>query len=183
MHIKCPSCQVQLRVDPTKYTQPTIVVQCPDCEQKLRVRLLEKEKAPSPPLQAIVIEESEERATYKKSVSMFRNPYSFKGRIRRTEYGLSLMIFILLISLIQNIFKSLNNDIWYFLDNRVEDTPIRYLLTIPIFILVWFMAAQSAKRCHDIGNSGWFQLIPFYGLILFFKEGQSTPNYYGESVK
>ena len=39
------------------------------------------------------------------------------------------------------------------------------LIFIPLF---WFKLAQSTKRCHDLGESGWMQIIPFYFLILCF---------------
>lgn len=40
------------------------------------------------------------------------------------------------------------------------------LLILYLIMLVpycWFIWAQGAKRCHDRGNSGWYQIIPFYG--------------------
>lgn len=87
---------------------------------------------------------------------MFSSPFSFKGRIRRTEYGLSLIIAVI-VSIITLGFG--------------------VVLTFP------FMLAQGAKRCHDLNNSGWYQLIPFYGLLLLFVEGDKSPNRYGDSPK
>ena len=52
------------------------------------------------------------------------------------------------------------------------------LLYIPI---IWLALAQGAKRCHDLGNSGWFQWIPFYYFIMLLKEGDKKTNYYEES--
>ena len=56
---------------------------------------------------------------------------------------------------------------------------------IPLFNLVgWiWLLTQGAKRCHDLGNSGWYQLIPFYGLWMLFAKGDDDINEYGANPK
>lgn len=54
------------------------------------------------------------------------------------------------------------------------------LLFLPFF---WILIAQSVKRSHDIGNSGWFNLIPFYGLFLLFGNSDDGDNKYGSNPK
>lgn len=49
--------------------------------------------------------------------------------------------------------------------------------------MVWFSLAQNAKRCHDRGNSGWYQLIPFYFLVLLFGGSDKGSNKYGDNPK
>jgi uncharacterized membrane protein YhaH (DUF805 family) len=49
--------------------------------------------------------------------------------------------------------------------------------------LLWFYLAQGAKRCHDLGNSGWWQLIPFYGVFLLFQNSEPGVNKYGYNPK
>jgi uncharacterized membrane protein YhaH (DUF805 family) len=50
-----------------------------------------------------------------------------------------------------------------------------------ILIILWvFMLMQGAKRCHDIGNSGWWQLIPLYFIWLMVAKGDEGENEYGE---
>jgi uncharacterized membrane protein YhaH (DUF805 family) len=34
----------------------------------------------------------------------------------------------------------------------------------------WLNLAQSVKRSHDRGNSGWFIIIPFYTIWLFLQK-------------
>jgi len=101
---------------------------------------------------------------------MFSHPFSFQGRIRRLEYGLSVIIIYAYCFLIQ-----------IFVDISPEAAGIIALLTIvPLY---WFMWAQGAKRCHDRGNSGWYQIIPFYGLWMLFGDGDECENDYGFDPK
>lgn len=54
------------------------------------------------------------------------------------------------------------------------------IFLLPLF---WFILAQGAKRCHDLGNSGWYQLIPLYGFWLLFAKGELDTNQYGQNPK
>lgn len=100
---------------------------------------------------------------------MFKNPFSFYGRIRRTEFGLSF-IFYILVAIILNVV----------IQDSDGEAAIIALAYIP---MVWFLWAQGAKRCHDVGNSGWWQLIPFYVFWLLFQDGDPGINQYGENPK
>jgi uncharacterized membrane protein YhaH (DUF805 family) len=102
---------------------------------------------------------------------MFQHSFSFKGRIRRTEYCLSYLVYFIY-SLPMEIINE--NDL-------NENFALFWLmLLIP---MIWFLLAQGAKRCHDRDNSGWYQIIPFYGLWMLFAEGDSGINSYGEPPK
>ena len=100
---------------------------------------------------------------------MFSNAFSFSGRIRRLEYGLSYIIYevwtVLSALITGNLSTKENGAIVLY-----------YLFMIPG---IWFIIAQSTKRCHDRGNSGWYQLIPFYGLWMLFGGGNEGTNEYG----
>lgn len=96
---------------------------------------------------------------------MFSNSFSFNGRIRRLEYGLTLIIMYIGILVIAGM---------------AEAADILGLLLLPMY---WVVFAQGAKRCHDVGNSGWYQLIPFYGLFMIFAKGDDGINEYGPNPK
>jgi hypothetical protein len=106
-----------------------------------------------------------EEVGYQTPKKMFAGPFSFNGRIRRLEYGLSVIFFYFL---------------YFVLIALSEDLPIIALGYIP---LLWFLLAQGAKRCHDNGNSGWFQSIPFYFFWMIFSEGDLRINAHGAPPK
>ena len=45
--------------------------------------------------------------------------------------------------------------------------------------LTWRFLGYGAKRCHDLGHSGFYQLIPLYPLLMLFQEGDIESNEYG----
>lgn len=96
---------------------------------------------------------------------MFFAPFSFNGRIRRKEYGISIIIYFVSYLIITAVSIKFS---------------IFGLAFIPLF---WFILAQGTKRCHDRNNSGWYQIIPFYFLWLLFAEGDNQSNEYGNNPK
>lgn len=113
---------------------------------------------------------------------MFKRPFSFQGRIRRTEYGLSVLFYVVGVILLELavagiVFSTAHGD-----SESVAGT-MGIFLVIGLIPLLWFMFAQGAKRCHDLGNSGWWQLIPLYNLWLLFQDGKPGSNPYGPDPK
>ncbi len=102
---------------------------------------------------------------------MFKNPFSFEGRIRRTEYGLSLIIATVGRVIISTVIAGASRDGYFFL-NLIFQAP-----------LLWFIWAQGAKRCHDVNMSGWYQAIPIYPLYMIFASGNEDINKYGANPK
>jgi uncharacterized membrane protein YhaH (DUF805 family) len=99
---------------------------------------------------------------------MFKHPFSFDGRIRRTEFGLSYIIYIVAAVVIGALMS---------IDGSFS---LLGLLFIPA---IWFLLAQGAKRCHDRGNSGWYLLIPFYVFWMLFADSDIGANEYGLNPK
>jgi uncharacterized membrane protein YhaH (DUF805 family) len=96
---------------------------------------------------------------------MFQNPFSFEGCIRRTEYGISKIIYTIIIIAITQLSDSAG------------------FICIALIPLLWFIIAQGTKRCHDRNNSGWYQLIPFYEFWMLFADSDEGVNEYGGSPK
>ena len=99
---------------------------------------------------------------------MFQKPFSFQGRIRRLEFGISTIIYIVIAAGTATI------------SSKGGALAFANILLIPA---LWFYIAQGAKRCHDRGNNGWFQLIPFYFLWLLFANSEEGANEYGQNPK
>jgi uncharacterized membrane protein YhaH (DUF805 family) len=102
---------------------------------------------------------------------MFTNPFSFDGRIRRKEFGFTYLIYMVIAVLVSVAVTML-------------DPTIGMIIAIIVYIpVIWFMLAQGSKRCHDRGNSGWYQLIPFYGFWMLFADSEIGSNQYGPNPK
>jgi uncharacterized membrane protein YhaH (DUF805 family) len=107
---------------------------------------------------------------------MFKHPFSFKGRIRRLEYGISCIIFTFINFAGSKLLDSIVNPL--------TDSGLNMLFVFIIAIpLIWFLLAQNIKRCHDLRHNGWWQLIPLYCFVMLFIEGEDNVNKYGENPK
>jgi len=101
---------------------------------------------------------------HKNSAKMFKNVWSFSGRIRRTEYGISIIIYYFILVLTPSVLPEL-------------------ISSIVILAAIVFLLAQGTKRCHDVGVNGWYQLIPFFFIYLIFGNGIEGDNEYGANPK
>ncbi len=121
-----------------------------------------------------VIPNSEEQTVYtgiNNSKGMFSRLFSAKGRIRRLEYGISFVIYILFYLFFNYNEKSGS------LGANADLALVVGLVVYVLFIL------QSIKRSHDVGRSGWYILVPFYGIYLLFASGDKGINEYGTDPK
>ena len=90
---------------------------------------------------------------------MFESVFAFDGRITRTEYCISVILYFIPVSI----------------SNQMG--PFGIILFAPS---LWFLLAQGTKRSHDIGDDGWFQIaLPLYIFWLRFAKGDKAKNKYG----
>ncbi len=98
----------------------------------------------------------------------FRHYFSFKGRIGRLEYFLSYLVI----------------SFYSYFASKLSGVEIVAVICIILIIpILWFLAAQGAKRCHDLGHNGWFQLIPLYYLWMLVAPGEQKENEYGTPLQ
>ena len=99
--------------------------------------------------------------------------FSFQGRIRRKDYLLTTMVVIDLLLIIQ---LSLDAD---------ESSGLLMVLVAFSGVIAsgWIGLAAAVKRCHDLGQNGFYRLIPLYGIFLIFIDGTPWKNEYGPDPK
>lgn len=109
-------------------------------------------------------------------LKVVKNYVGFKGRARRKEYWMF------------TLFSSIISIILMILDSVLH---LPSLLN-GIYSLAVFLPgiAVGARRLHDTGRSGWWQLLPliplvgFIILLVFFcKDSQENENQYGPNPK
>lgn len=97
-------------------------------------------------------------------------PFSFKGRIGRVQLILSYVVGFV---------------VWFasfFLYYLEYNSNIFLLFLACTVVFFWFLYAQCAKRCHDLGKSGAWMFVPFWNVLLFFAEGEEQDNQYGQGT-
>ena len=102
-------------------------------------------------------------------------PFSFEGRIGRLQLILSYVVgFVVWFA----IFALSENELYYLEYN--SNVFLLFLACTAAFF--WFLYAQCAKRCHDLGKSGAWMFVPFWNVLLFFAEGEKQNNQYGQGT-
>ena len=87
------------------------------------------------------------------SVKGSLNKYAdFSGRATRNEYWTFYLFYVLT----------------FFIASFLDGFFGLGILTVVVFLgLVTPLLACSARRMHDVGKSGWFQIVPLYNLYLY----------------
>lgn len=100
-------------------------------------------------------------------------PFSFKGRIGRVQLILSYVV----------------GFVAWFAIYALSEPALEYNSNIFLLFLActavffWFLYAQCAKRCHDLGKSGAWMFVPFWNILLFFAEGEKGENQYSQGTE
>ena len=115
---------------------------------------------------------TEDVETWRKRDS-FR-PFSFKGRIGRVQLILSYVVGFVVWFASFFLFDIEHSD---------GNGGVILLFLACTVAFFWFLYAQCAKRCHDLGKSGAWMFVPFWNILLFFAEGEKGKNQYGQGTE
>jgi uncharacterized membrane protein YhaH (DUF805 family) len=108
---------------------------------------------------------------------MFKNVFTYNGRIRRLEYAFSYVIYLCFYYGALE-FLNLDTNLWIV----SSDEQSKIIMGFICLIIIPFIIIQGIKRCHDIEKSGWWVLVPIFNpLWLLFREGSKGDNSYGVS--
>lgn len=101
-------------------------------------------------------------------------PFSFKGRIGRMQLILSYVV-VGLVAWFASFFL-------FDIEHSDGNGGVILLFLACTVAFFWFLYAQCAKRCHDLGKSGAWMFVPFWNVLLFFAEGEEQDNQYGQGT-
>ena len=86
---------------------------------------------------------------------------TFSGRATRSEFWYFYLFYILVIVAV----------------SLIDPTTSGLLGNLVFLGFIIPMTAAGCRRMHDVGKSGWFQLVPFYNLFLLCSETQGDNQY------
>lgn len=115
---------------------------------------------------------TEDVETWRKRDS-FR-PFSFKGRIGRLQ---------LILSYVVGFVAWFASFLLFDIEHSDGNGGVILLFLACTVAFFWFLYAQCAKRCHDLGKSGAWMFVPFWNILLFFAEGEKKDNQYGQGTE
>ena len=90
---------------------------------------------------------------------------TFSGRATRSEYWFFQLFYVIVLIAVAVV-------------DPTESAILVNLVTLVFFIPT---IAVGCRRMHDVGKSGWFQIIPIYGFILAVTKSDAD-NQYGASA-
>ena len=102
--------------------------------------------------------------------------FSFSGRAGRLALWLTSFGGIILLTLCFFCMEEISRNS----GGQVDSIAVSVCVIVSFLFYFYLCLTVGAKRCHDLGHSGWFQLIPFYVFVMLFSSGDDAVNEYGE---
>lgn len=100
---------------------------------------------------------------------VFKKYATFAGRAERKEFWYFTLINALVVVALAIV------------DNLLGlSATLQNLYTLAVFLP---SIAVAARRMHDTGRSGWWQLLPIVNIVFFAQEGNAGSNKYGDDPK
>lgn len=156
---KCGFCGEEIALSSSEFKEKRFL--CPECGRENNFD--DKDTSKDEPDDSIITDLS------RRPGHLFRT----EGRITRSEYIVTFILYLIVISVVSKFF-----------DSVTQVVSSIALIALPVYVfLYWILLAQGSKRCHDIGLSGWFQIIPFFVFVMFFKDSDIGNNKYGSDPK
>ena len=114
---------------------------------------------------------------FKTAISVFVNAvkgqyFDFKGRTKMMDFWMFLVVYII-INFLLSIVDMLLAAVLHF---TILSSLFQLAMICPLLGI-------GARRMHDLGKSGWFQIIPLYNLYLWAQAGQKEANKWGNPAE
>ena len=123
---------------------------------------------------------------------LMKKHFSFRGRVNRVQFAKTFLVGILGLSLLVFFSKWILTEVVFPFEpgslKAITTAVIYGAEAVFLFTFSWVLSAAWAKRLHDIGVTGWYQLIllvPFVKyimLVVFILPGAEGANKYGEKA-
>lgn len=157
----------------TNEDRATITMQSPAISDKVKSEP-QKSKPEPKHKDSPVPEKKQDGPTPIDNSKMFSHLFTAEGRIRRTEYWITMIVAYLISGIPAELFLNANGGAG---DLLGEDWLIYFAILAPY---IYFSIVSGIKRCHDLGFSGWFMLVPIAGPVMMaFSTGGNETNKYG----
>ncbi len=108
-------------------------------------------------------------------IPMKHSIFNFSGRAGRLTYWIASVIGIFALGLPMFVLEEFARTLGLMPNENIVAACVIMLY----LVYCWVVLSIGAKRCHDLGHSGWFQMIPFYGFVMLFSSGDCNDNEYG----
>lgn len=123
---------------------------------------------------------------------LMKNYFSYRGRIDRVQFAVTFLVGLLGLVILMLAGKKILFDVILPFESGIPKTIFTVFVygieALSLLAFSWVLSAAWAKRLHDVGVTGWYQLIllvPFVKylmLMVFFLPGTEGPNKYGEKA-